>query len=82
MTFVLSERQRETLRAVCDALLPSIDRSDDPEGYFARGALASGTPARGNISSDSDGCGAKRRRQMTGTQKGFAESWRRSGARR
>lgn len=46
VTTALTDRQRETLRAVCDTLLPSIREADDPEGYYARGALDTGTPDR------------------------------------
>jgi choline dehydrogenase-like flavoprotein len=42
----LSERQRAVLAAICDTLVPSLHRDDDPGGYFATGALAAGTPAR------------------------------------
>jgi choline dehydrogenase-like flavoprotein len=34
------------LGAVCDTLLPSLARDDDPAGYYATGALAAGTPGR------------------------------------
>jgi long-chain-alcohol oxidase len=34
------------VRAVCDALLPSIAREVDPHGYYATGGLAAGTPLR------------------------------------
>lgn len=46
VTLVLSDRQRAVLRAVCDTLLPSIAREDDPAGYYANGALAVNAPAR------------------------------------
>jgi long-chain-alcohol oxidase len=46
VTFALSERQRAVVRAVCDTLLPSIARADDPAGYYANGGIAAGTPAR------------------------------------
>ena len=42
----LSARHRAVLAAVCDTLLPSLSRADDPAGYFATGALAAGTPQR------------------------------------
>jgi choline dehydrogenase-like flavoprotein len=34
----LSESQRETLRAFCDTIVPSIPRDDDPDGFWARKA--------------------------------------------
>jgi choline dehydrogenase-like flavoprotein len=46
VTFSLSARQRAVLHAVCDTLLPSLTRDDDPARYYATGALAAGTPAR------------------------------------
>jgi long-chain-alcohol oxidase len=46
VTFFLSDRQRAVLRAVCDTLLPSIAREDDPAGYYAAGGLALDAPAR------------------------------------
>lgn len=42
----LLPRERAVLEAVCDTLLPSIVREEDPAGYFATGALAAGTPRR------------------------------------
>ena len=35
---MLSEVQRETLAAVCDTVVPSIERADDPHGLWARRA--------------------------------------------
>ncbi|MEK7668153.1 MAG: FAD-dependent oxidoreductase, partial [Gemmatimonadota bacterium] len=32
---VLSARQRAVLAAICDTLVPSVPRDDDPEGFFA-----------------------------------------------
>jgi len=32
---VLSERQRAVLEAICDTLVPSVARDDDPHGFFA-----------------------------------------------
>ncbi|HET7040314.1 MAG TPA: gluconate 2-dehydrogenase subunit 3 family protein, partial [Gemmatimonadales bacterium] len=46
MAVALSDRQRGVLAAICDTLLPSLAREPDPGGYFAAGALATGTPAR------------------------------------
>src|SRR3954469_2833792 len=34
----LSEAQRDTLRAFCDTIVPSIQRSSDPDGFWARKA--------------------------------------------
>lgn len=42
----MTEAEWSTLAAVADALLPSIEREDDPGGFFARGAVALGTVAR------------------------------------
>jgi choline dehydrogenase-like flavoprotein len=38
MTSPLSPRQLETLTALCDTLVPSIDRADDPQGFWKRKA--------------------------------------------
>jgi hypothetical protein len=43
---VLSPRERAVLDAVCDTLLPSISRADDPAGFFAAGAQALGSVDR------------------------------------
>jgi choline dehydrogenase-like flavoprotein len=42
----LSERERRVLAAVCDTLLPAIEREDDLAGFFATGARAAGTAGR------------------------------------
>src|SRR5689334_24928176 len=34
----LTEGQREVLRALCDTIVPSIQRADDPDGFWARKA--------------------------------------------
>src|SRR3954470_18874548 len=34
----LTEAQRDTLRAFCDTIVPSIERPDDPDGFWARKA--------------------------------------------
>jgi choline dehydrogenase-like flavoprotein len=34
----LTDLQRQTLRAVCDTVVPSISRAEDPDGFFARRA--------------------------------------------
>src|SRR3954452_14789055 len=38
ITVVLSEIQRDTLAKVCDTFAPSIERDDDPTGFWARAA--------------------------------------------
>ncbi len=39
----LTESQRTTLRTVCDTVVPSIRRDDDPDGFWARSATSLGT---------------------------------------
>ncbi|MHB8532514.1 MAG: gluconate 2-dehydrogenase subunit 3 family protein, partial [Solirubrobacteraceae bacterium] len=34
----MTDLQRQTLRTVCDTIVPSIPRVEDPEGFFARRA--------------------------------------------
>ncbi len=34
----LTDLQHRTLRAVCDTVVPSIARAEDPDGFFARRA--------------------------------------------
>ncbi len=34
----LTELQQQTLRAVCDTVVPPVERADDPDGFFARKA--------------------------------------------
>jgi choline dehydrogenase-like flavoprotein len=34
----LTDLQQQTLRAVCDTVVPSIERADDSDGFFARSA--------------------------------------------
>jgi choline dehydrogenase-like flavoprotein len=34
----LTEAQRDTLRAFCDTIVPSVERPDDPDGFWARKA--------------------------------------------
>jgi choline dehydrogenase-like flavoprotein len=41
----LSEGQRATLRALCDTIVPRIDRADDPGGFWTRTASELGVPA-------------------------------------
>jgi long-chain-alcohol oxidase len=43
---VLTARQRAVLEAVCETLLPEIERPDDPTGFFATGAGAAHTAER------------------------------------
>ena len=38
VTVVLSEIQRDTLAKVCDTFVPSIERDDDPTGFWGRSA--------------------------------------------
>jgi len=38
----LNETQRETLRAVCDTIVPRVDGEDDPHGHWARAASDGG----------------------------------------
>ncbi len=38
VTVVLSEVQRAALEALCDTFVPSIERDDDPTGFWARSA--------------------------------------------
>src|SRR3954470_19391348 len=40
----LTTAQRETLRAVCDTVVPSIPRTPDPTGHWARKASDIGVP--------------------------------------
>ena len=39
----LSAREQKVLEAVCETLVPSIQRSEDPGGFFALGARQAGT---------------------------------------
>lgn len=45
VTVVISEVQRAALEALCDTFAPSIERRDDPTGFWARSAAAMGIPA-------------------------------------
>ena len=38
VTVVLSEIQRDTLAKVCDTFAPSIEKDDDPTGFWGRSA--------------------------------------------
>src|SRR3954469_369895 len=38
MTIQLTDRQRTVLRALCDTVVPRIERPDDPTGFWARTA--------------------------------------------
>ena len=51
---MLNEVQRETLQAVCDTVVPSIERADDAHGVWARKASDLGVrpDARGHIRAD------------------------------
>ena len=39
----MTDLQRATLRAVCDTVVPAIERADDPDGFWARRATDVGT---------------------------------------
>jgi len=41
----LTDSQRATLRAVCDTVVPAIERADDPDGFWARKATDVGADA-------------------------------------
>jgi len=41
---MLTDAQRETLVAACDTIVPSLERADDPDGFFARPSSATGAP--------------------------------------
>ncbi|MEU9117051.1 GMC family oxidoreductase [Streptomyces sp. NPDC048483] len=45
MTTGLSESQRTVLRVVCDTVVPRIDRTEDPDGFWARTASDLGVDA-------------------------------------
>lgn len=45
MSVEFTVEQRGTLRAVCDAVVPALERSEDPDGFFARSASAVGVDA-------------------------------------
>ena len=40
----LTDTQRETLRLVCDTVVPRIEREPDPDGFWARSASDIGVP--------------------------------------
>jgi choline dehydrogenase-like flavoprotein len=40
----MSEERRAVLRAVCDTVVPSLERADDPDGFWARTASDVGVP--------------------------------------
>ena len=44
MTATFTDAQREALREFCDTIVPSIERADDPTGFWARKAIG---PRRG-----------------------------------
>ena len=39
---VLGDAERKVLAAVCDTVVPSIEREPDPEGFWARSATEMG----------------------------------------
>ena len=41
----LTDAHRATLRAICDTVVPSIERDPDPEGFWALSASAVGADA-------------------------------------
>ena len=41
----MTDERREALRAFCDTIVPSIERADDPDGFWARSATDVGTDA-------------------------------------
>jgi choline dehydrogenase-like flavoprotein len=45
MTDQLTDAQRETLRALCDTIVPAVERPDDREGFWARKASDLGVDA-------------------------------------
>jgi choline dehydrogenase-like flavoprotein len=45
MTEWMTDERRAALRAVCDTIVPSIEREDDPTGFWARKASDVGTDA-------------------------------------
>src|SRR5918998_4940607 len=40
----MNDVQRAVLKAVCDTVVPSLEREDDPDGFWARSASDVGTP--------------------------------------
>jgi choline dehydrogenase-like flavoprotein len=40
----MNEQRRAVLRAICDTVVPSLERADDPDGFWARSASDVGTP--------------------------------------
>src|SRR5918999_1747504 len=36
--------QRAVLKAICDTVVPALEREDDPDGFWARSASDVGTP--------------------------------------
>ena len=44
VTVLLSEIQRETLAKLCDTIVPPLDESDDPYGFWGRSASDLGVP--------------------------------------
>jgi len=40
----MNEQQRAVLKAICDTVVPSLERADDPDGFWARSASDVGTP--------------------------------------
>src|SRR3954447_13003591 len=44
LAVTLNDRQRATLRTLCDTVAPRIERADDPTGFWARAASDIGVP--------------------------------------
>jgi choline dehydrogenase-like flavoprotein len=44
ISVLLSEIQREALKTLCDTLIPSLERDDDPHGFWGRAASDIGVP--------------------------------------
>ncbi|HEY8583867.1 MAG TPA: hypothetical protein VIL49_13000, partial [Capillimicrobium sp.] len=42
---LLTDDRRAILRAVCDTVVPAVDRAPDPDGFFARKATDLGVDA-------------------------------------
>jgi choline dehydrogenase-like flavoprotein len=40
----MNEQRRAVLRAICDTVVPSLERAEDPDGFWARSASDVGTP--------------------------------------
>jgi len=45
MTDWMTDNRSAALRAICDTVVPSIERADDPTGFWARKSTDVGTEA-------------------------------------